>query len=152
MNATMPNNNEQNIPVITAPKLEDIPELETDKKTGMTVSLMTQNFFIITILLRKVTEYIVSTLLTLKKLKTKNTALTILHKKLNTTILNQIITTPIHDQNSTRDSKTKMYTYPHLPLSKSYMHGMVEVEEEPSISNYMATDCMVKKQGHWKAN
>ena len=67
-------------------------------------------------------------------------------------ILNRIITTPIHNQNSTRDSKTKTYTYLHLPLSKTYVHGTVEVEEEPSISNYTATDCMVKKQGHWKAN
>ena len=32
------------------------------------------------------------------------------------------------------------------------VHGMVEAEEEPGILNYMATDCMVKKQGHWKAN
>ena len=104
-----------------------------------------QSFSIITILLRKATEYIASTLLTLKKSKTKNTALTILHKESNAIFLNQIIITPIHNQNSTRDSKTKMYTYPHLPLSKTYVHGMVEAEEEPSVLNCMATDCMVKK-------
>ena len=46
-----------------------------------------------------------STLLTLKKSKTKNTAHTILHKESNTTSLNRIIITPIHNHNSTRDSK-----------------------------------------------
>ena len=29
---------------------------------------------------------------------------------------------------------------------------VVEIEGEPGISNCMATDCMVKKQGHWKAD
>ena len=133
------------------PQLEDIPELETDKE-NWDDSLMMQSFYIIINLLRKVTEYIVSTLLTLKKLKTKNTALTIWHKESNTTSLNLIIITPIHNQNSTRDSKTKTYTYPHPPLSKTYVLGTVEAEEEPGISNYMATGCMVKKQGCWKAD
>ena len=41
----------------------------------MTVSLMMQSFFTIITVLRKVTEYIVSTLLTLKKSKINNTAL-----------------------------------------------------------------------------
>ena len=45
-----------------------------------------------------------------------------------------------------------MYTYPHPPLSKIYVHGMVEAEEEPGILNCTATGCMVKKQGHWKAD
>ena len=45
-----------------------------------------------------------------------------------------------------------MYTYSHPPLSKTYVHGTVEAEEERGISNYMTTDCMVKKQGHWKAD
>ena len=45
-----------------------------------------------------------------------------------------------------------MYTYPHPPLSKTNICGMVEAEEEPGTLNYMATDCMVKKQGHWKAD
>ena len=116
------------------------------------VSLAMQSFSIITTLLRKVTEYVMSTLLTLKKLKIKNTVLTILHKESNTTFWNLIIITPIHNQNSTRDSKTKTYTYPHPPLSKTYIHGTVEAEEEPGISNCMATSCMVEKQGHWKAN
>ena len=49
------------------PQLEDIPEVETDKETGTMVSLMMQSFSIIPILLRKVREYIMSTLLTLKK-------------------------------------------------------------------------------------
>ena len=122
------------------------------KTIGVKVSLMMQSFSIIITPLRKVTEYVMSTLLTLKKQKTKNTALTILHRELNTTSLNWIIITPINNQNSIRNSKTKMYTYPHPPLLKTYVHGMVEAEEEPGISNYMATDCMVKKQGHWKAD
>ena len=115
------------------------------KKTGMTASLMMQSFSIIIIPLRKVTEYVVTTLLTLKKSKTKNTALTIPHKALNTTSLHQIITTLIHNQNSTRDSKTKMYTCPHLPLLKTYIHGMVEAEEEPGIWSCTVTGCMGKK-------
>ena len=88
-----------------------------------------QSFSIITILLRKVTEYIVSTLLTLKKSKINNTALTILCKVLNIIFLSQIIITTTHNQNSTRNSKIKMYTYPHPPLSRTYIHGMVEAEE-----------------------
>ena len=75
----------------------------------------------------------------------KNTVLTILRKELNTIFLNLIITAPIYNQNSTRDNKTKMYTYLHPPLSKTYVHGTVEAEEEPGILNYMATGCMVKK-------
>ena len=122
------------------------------KKTGTTASLMMQSFFITIIPLKKVTKYIVSTLLTLKKPKTKNTALTIHNKVLNTTSLNQIITMLIHDQNSTRDSKTKTYTYPHLSLLKTYVHGMVEDEEEPGIWSCTTTGCMVKKPGHWKAD
>ena len=42
------------------------------RKTGMMVSLTMQSCFTIITLLRKVTEYIVSTLLTLKKLKINN--------------------------------------------------------------------------------
>ena len=83
------------------------------KKTGMMVSLMIQSFFTIITLLRKVTEYIVSTLLTLKKSKINNTALTILGKVLNIIFLSQITTTTTHNQNSTRNSKIKTYTYPH---------------------------------------
>ena len=41
---------------------------------------------------------------------------------------------------------------PPPPISKTYVHGMVEAEEESGVSNCMATDCMVKKQGHWKAD
>ena len=82
----------------------------------MTVSLMMQSFFTIITLLRKVTEYVVSTLLTLKKSKINNTALTILHKALNILFLSQITTIATHNQNSTRNSKTKMYTYPPPPF------------------------------------
>ena len=71
---------------------------------------------------------------------------------INTTSPNQIITMPIHNQNSTRNSKTKMYTHPHLPLLKTCIHGTVEDEEEPGISSSTTTDCMVKKLGHWKAD
>ena len=41
---------------------------------------------------------------------------------------------------------------PPPPLLKTYVHGMVEAEEEPGILNYMAIDCMVKKQGCWKSD
>ena len=41
---------------------------------------------------------------------------------------------------------------PPPPLSKTYIHGMVEAEEEPGILNCMAIGCMVKEQGHWKAD
>ena len=57
------------------------------------VSLMMQSFFTIITLLRKVREYVVSTLLTLKKLKINNTALTIPCKALNILFLSQITTT-----------------------------------------------------------
>ena len=40
---------------------------------------------------------------------------------------------------------------PPPPLLKTYVHGMVEVEEETGILNYTAIDCMVKK-GSWKAD
>ena len=43
------------------PQLEDIPELETDEKTGRKANLMMQISLIITTPLRKVTEYITST-------------------------------------------------------------------------------------------
>ena len=132
------------------PQLEDIPELETGEENWDDGQF--DNAELIIIPLRKVTEYIVSTLFTLKKLKTKNTALTILHKVSNTISLNWIIIMPIHDQNSTRDSKTKMYTYPHPHLLKTYVHGMVEAEEEPGILSCTVTGCMVKKQGCWKAD
>ena len=71
-----------------------------------------QSFSIITILLRKVTEYIVSTLLTLKKSKINNTALTIPHKVLNIISLSQIIITTTHNQNSARNSKIKCILTP----------------------------------------
>ena len=64
-------------------------------------------------------EYMVSTLLTLKKLKINNTALTIPSKVLNIIFLSQIIITTKHNQNSTRDSKIKIYTYPHPPLLRT---------------------------------
>ena len=96
----------------------------------MTVSLTMQSFFTIITLLRKVTEYIVSTLLTLKKLKINNIALTIPHKVLNILFLSQITITATCNQNSTRNSKIKMYIYLHPPLLRTYTHGNVEAEEE----------------------
>ena len=41
---------------------------------------------------------------------------------------------------------------PPPPLSRTYAHGTVEAEEEQDAWNCMVTDCMVKRQGHWKAN
>ena len=131
MNMTMLNNNEQNTQVIITHNLKTSQNYRQMKKTGTKVSLMMQSFSIITILLRKVTEYVVSTLLTLKKLKINNTVLTILHKVLNIIFLSQIVVTATQNQNSTRDSKIKTYTYPHPPLSRTYVHGTVEAEEEP---------------------
>ena len=107
----------------------------------MTVSLMMQSFSTIITLLRKVTEYVMSTLLTLQKSKSNNIALTIPRRVLNIIFLSQITITTTYNQNSTRDSKTKMYTYPHHPLLRTYIHGKVEAEEQLG----MVTDCMVKK-------
>ena len=72
----------------------------------MMVSLMMQSLFTIITLLRKAPEYIMSTLLTLKKSKINNTALTIPCKVLNILFLSQITTTATHNQNSTKNSKT----------------------------------------------
>ena len=41
---------------------------------------------------------------------------------------------------------------PPPPLLKTYVHGTAEDEEEPGICSCTATDCMVKKLGHWKAD
>ena len=38
------------------------------------------------------------------------------------------------------------------PLSKTYVHGTVEAEEKPGISNCMAIGCALKEQGHWKGD
>ena len=48
-----------------------------------------------------------------------------------------------------RQQNQNVYLPPH-PLLRTYVHGMVEAKEEPSTLNFMATGCMVKKQGHWK--
>ena len=74
-----------------------------------------RSFLIMTTPLRKVTEYVMSTLLTLKKSKTKNTVLTIPHKGLNTRSLNQTATTLIHSQNSTTDIKNQNFYLPPPP-------------------------------------
>ena len=96
----------------------------------MKVSLTMQSSFTIITLLREVTEYIVSTLLTLKKSKINNTALIIPGKVLNILFLSQITTTATHNQSSIRNSKTKTCTYPQPPLLRTYAHGTVEAEEE----------------------
>ena len=43
-----------------------------------------------------------------------------------------------------RQQNQNIYSPP-PPLSKTYVHGMVDAEEEPGILNCMATGCMVKK-------
>ena len=58
------------------PQLEDIPKLEETRKIGKKANLQMLILLIITIPLRKVTEYIVSTLHILRKLQTRDTALT----------------------------------------------------------------------------
>ena len=130
------------------PNWKTSQNLRQMKKTGMKASLMMQSSLITITPLRKVIEYIVSTLLTLKKLKTKNTALTIPHKALNTRSLNWTTTTLIHNQNSTRDIKTKMSIYLPLPPLKICIHGVVADMEEPGIWNCIATGCMGRKPGH----
>ena len=57
----------------------------------------------------------------LKKLKINNTDLIIPCKGLNILFLSQITTTATHNQSSIRNSKTKMYTYPH-PLYQGHTH------------------------------
>ena len=68
-----------------------------------------------------------STLLTLKKLKINNTALTIPHKVLNIIFLSQIIITTTHNQTVPETAKSKHILTP----TPSTIHGMVETEEEP---------------------
>ena len=41
---------------------------------------------------------------------------------------------------------------PHLPLLKTYVHGMVEAKEEPGIWNCTVTNSMERKLGHSKAD
>ena len=82
----------------------------------------------------------------MKKSKTKNIALTIVQPQvLNTRSLNWTTITLIHDQNSTRDIKTKMSIYLPLPPLKIYAHGMVKDMEEPGIWSCIATG---KAKGH----
>ena len=59
------------------PQLEDIPELEDDAIIGKKANLQMLISLIITTPLRKVTEYIVSTLHILRKLQNRDTVLTI---------------------------------------------------------------------------
>ena len=59
------------------PQLEDIPELEDDEENGKKANLWTLILIIITTPLRKVTEYVMSTLHILRKLHNRDTALTI---------------------------------------------------------------------------
>ena len=126
-----------------------MPELETDKTIEKKASLRMLSLLIATTLLRKVTAYIASTLHTLRKSQTKNTALTIAQPKaLNTRSLNQNITIQTPDQNSTRGIKTQTsISLPHH-LLKIYIHGMVEDVEEPSVLSCIATGCMGRKPDH----
>ena len=63
------------------PQLEDIPELEDDEENGEEGHSWMLIFLIITTPLRKVTEYITSTLHILRKLQSKHTVLTIAQHK-----------------------------------------------------------------------
>ena len=101
--------------------------------------------------MRKATEYIMSTLLTLKKLKTKNTALTILYKALNTTSRTGLLSCRYVTQTAPETAKPKCIPTP--PPSIEDLHTWkAEDKEEPGNWNCTATDYMVKKLGHWKAD
>ena len=91
---------------------------------GLSLSLRMQSSLITTTPLRKVTEYVVSTLLILRKSQTKNIALTIAQPQaLNTRSLNQTTTTQTTNQNSTRGIKIQMYISLPLHLLKIYGQG-----------------------------
>ena len=103
------------------PQLEDIPELETDEEDwddgqfDNTELLYNHNSTEESDRIHH--EYSAY----FEKLKINNTALTIPCKVLNIIFLSQIIITTTHNQNSTRDSKIKMYTYPH-PLYQGHTY------------------------------
>ena len=94
------------------PQLEDIPELETDEENWDDGQFDDAELLYNHNSTEKSDRIHLEYSAYFEKSKTKNTALTILHKALNTTSPNWIITTPIHDPNSTRDSKTKIPTHP----------------------------------------
>ena len=88
------------------PQLEDIPEQGQMKRIGKMANLQMLTSLIITTPLRKVTEYITSTLYILRKLQNRNIVPTMAqHQDLNIRFLNQNTITPTHDQNNTRGIK-----------------------------------------------
>ena len=94
------------------PQLEDIPEPETDEENWHDSQFddaeLLYNHNSTEESNRICHEYSAY----FEKVEDQEYSPTIPHKALNTTSPNWIITTLIHDQNSTRDSKAKMYTYP----------------------------------------
>ena len=95
------------------PQLEDITELETDKEnwddSQFDDAELLYNHNSTKESDRIHHEYSAY----FEKVKDHKYSPTIWHKESNTTSLNLIIIMPIHKQNSTRDSKTKTYTYRH---------------------------------------
>ena len=91
------------------PQLEDIPELETDKENWEEGQFVLTSL-ITTTPLRKVTEYIMSTLHILRKLQNRTTVPTMRqHQGSNIIFLNQNSTTLTPNQNNTRVIKIPMY-------------------------------------------
>ena len=88
------------------PKLEDIPELETDEENWEESQFMDADLIDHHNTTEKVTEYVESTLHILRKSQNRNIApITAQHQGLNIRFLNQNTTTPTHDQNNTRGIK-----------------------------------------------
>ena len=114
------------------PQLEDIPKLETDKEnwddSQFDDAELLYNHNSTEESDRIHCEYSAY----FEKVGDQQYSSTIPQKVLSIIFLSQIFITT-HNQNSTRDSKIKMYTYLHHPLSRTYVHGTVEAEEELGI-------------------
>ena len=110
---------------------------------------MMQISLITTTPLRKVTEYVMSTLGILRKSQNKNIVPTMAqHHAYNIRSPNWKTTTLTHGKSNTRGIKIRMYiSLPHHRL-KIYIHGMVMDVKEPSIQNYIAIGCMGRKPDH----
>ena len=95
-------------PVITAPNWKTSQNWRQMKRIGKKANLQTLTSLIITTPLRKVTEYVTSTLHILRKLQNRTTVPTMIqHQGSNIRFLNQNITTPTPVQNNTEVSKSE---------------------------------------------
>ena len=94
------------------PQLEDIPELETDEENWNDSQFDDAELLYNHNSTEEGNRICCEYSAYFEKDKDQHTALTIPCKALNIIFLSQIIITKIHNQNSTRNSKIKMYTYP----------------------------------------